>query len=92
MVIPRALKVMFIRNEVDQVYKRLIVSEDGKKLLGAVLVGEVDAYGSLLQLKLNDMDLPENPEGLILPSVDGDAGAGLGVDALPETAQILFLF
>lgn len=80
------------QNEVDQVYKRLIVSEDGKKLLGAVLVGEVDAYGSLLQLKLNDMDLPENPEGLILPVVDGEASAGLGVDALPETAQICSCF
>jgi nitrite reductase (NADH) large subunit len=75
-------------DEVGQVYKRLIVSADGKKLLGAVLVGDVDAYGNLLQLKLNDMDLPENPEGLILPSVDGAASAGLGVDALPETAVI----
>jgi nitrite reductase (NADH) large subunit len=80
------------QNEVDQVYKRLVVSGDGKKLVGAVLVGDVDAYGNLLQLKLNDMDLPENPEGLILPSVDGDAGVGLGVDALPETAQICSCF
>jgi len=80
------------QNEVDQVYKRLIVSEDGKKLVGAVLVGDVEAYGNLLQLKLNDMDLPGNPEGLILPSVDGEAGAGLGVDALPEAAQICSCF
>ena len=75
-------------DEVGQVYKRLIVSEDGKKLLGAVLVGDVEAYGNLLQMMLNDMDLPESPEGLILPSVDGAASAGLGVDALPETAII----
>jgi len=75
-------------DEVGQVYKRLIVSEDGKKLLGAVLVGDVEAYGGLLQLKLNDMDLPENPEGLILPAGDGEAAAGLGVDALPDSAVI----
>jgi nitrite reductase (NADH) large subunit len=72
------------QDDINQVYKRLIVSADGKKLLGAVLVGEADAYSNLLQVKLNDMDLPENPEGLILPSIDGEASAGLGVDALPR--------
>lgn len=75
-------------DEIEQVYKRLIVSEDGKKVLGAVLVGDVDAYGSLLQLMLNDMDLPENPAGLILPAGGDDASAGLGVDALPDSAVI----
>lgn len=75
-------------DQVAQVYKRLIVSEDGKKLIGAVLVGDVDAYGSLLQLMLNDMDLPEGPEALILPAVDGEAAAGLGVDSLPDTAIV----
>ncbi len=74
-------------DEIEQVYKRLIVSEDGKKVVGAVLVGDVDAYGNLLQMMLNDMTLPENPTGLILP-VSGDEPAGLGVDALPDTAQI----
>ncbi|NIB41480.1 nitrite reductase large subunit [Pseudomaricurvus alkylphenolicus] len=75
-------------DEIEQVYKRLIVSEDGKKVLGAVLVGDVDAYGNLLQMMLNDMDLPENPAGLILPNTGGEEAMGLGVDALPETAQI----
>ncbi len=75
-------------DEIEQVYKRLIVSEDGKKVLGAVLVGDVEAYGNMLQLMLNDMDLPENPAGLILPAGDGEAAAGLGVDALPDTAVI----
>jgi nitrite reductase (NADH) large subunit len=80
------------QDDVNQVYKRLIVSADGNKLLGAVLVGEADAYSNLLQVKLNDMDLPENPEGLILPSIDGEASAGLGVDALPDTATICSCF
>ncbi|MBR9910973.1 MAG: nitrite reductase large subunit [Gammaproteobacteria bacterium] len=75
-------------DEIEQVYKRLIVSADGKKVVGAVLVGDVDAYGNLLQLMLNDMDLPGNPAGLILPAGDGEAAMGLGVDALPDTAQI----
>ena len=75
-------------DDVEQVYKRLIVSADGKKLVGAVLVGDVEAYGTLLQLKLNDMDIPGNPANLILPVSDGSEPVGLGVSALPETAQI----
>lgn len=79
-------------DDVAQVYKRLVVSADGKKLLGAVLVGEASAYGGLLQTMLNDMDLPESPEALILPSVDGSASEGMGVESLPEAAQICSCF
>lgn len=79
-------------DEITQVYKRLIVSEDGKKLVGAVLVGDADAYGSLLQLKLNDMALPANPSTLILPLLDSDEPVGLGVDALPDSAVICSCF
>ncbi|PKG40233.1 nitrite reductase large subunit NirB [Psychromonas sp. Urea-02u-13] len=79
-------------DEIEQVYKRLIVSQDGKKLVGAVLVGDVDAYGTLLQLKLNDMVLPDNPSALILPSSDDEQSTGLGVDALPDTAAICSCF
>jgi nitrite reductase (NADH) large subunit len=77
-------------DEVNEVYKRLIVSGDNSRLLGAVLVGDVEAYGNLLQLKLNDMALPESPETLIAPSV-GDAPT-MGVDALPDSAQICSCF
>jgi nitrite reductase (NADH) large subunit len=79
-------------DDVAEVYKRLVVSADGKKLLGAVLVGEADAYGTLLQLMLNDMDIPGNPASLILPAMDGEAPAGLGVSSLPDTAQICSCF
>ena len=79
-------------DEIEQVYKRLTVSQDGKKLVGAVLVGDVDAYGSLLQLKLNDLDLPTNPSALILPNTGDEQPAGLGVDALPDTAAICSCF
>ncbi len=74
---------------VNEVYKSIVVSEDNKKLLGAVLVGDVEAYGTLQQMCVHGMDLPENPEALIIPNVDGaDAAAGMGVDALPESAHI----
>jgi len=74
-------------NDVDEVYKRIIVSADNTKLLGAVMVGDVEAYGTLQQMCVNGMDLPEDPNGLILPNVEG-SGVGLGVDALPDTAMI----
>ncbi|PKH01710.1 nitrite reductase (NAD(P)H) [Psychromonas sp. MB-3u-54] len=79
-------------DEIEQVYKRLIVSEDGTKIVGAVLVGNAEAYGTLLQLLLNDMTLPENPAVLILPSTGDEQAAGFGVEALPETATICSCF
>jgi nitrite reductase (NADH) large subunit len=75
-------------DERKQVYKKLVVSECGKQLLGAVMVGDAAEFGTLLQMMLNRIELPEAPEFLILPSSDGQAKPGLGVDALPESAQI----
>lgn len=81
-------------DEVGEVYKKLVVSDDGKYLLGAVLVGEAEDYGSLLQMMKNRMELPAHPEELILPKRGsaggggGEKGVGLGMAALPATAQI----
>ncbi|RZI98965.1 MAG: nitrite reductase (NAD(P)H), partial [Haliea sp.] len=75
-------------DERKQVYKKIVVSSCGKKLLGAVMVGDAQEYGSLLQFMLNGLDLPDAPEFLILPPSDGAARPALGVDALPHTAQI----
>ncbi|TCS35169.1 assimilatory nitrite reductase (NAD(P)H) large subunit precursor [Paucimonas lemoignei] len=75
-------------DERKQVYKKIVVSECGKYLLGAVLVGDATEYGTLLQMMLNKIELPKDPEFLILPQSDGKAKPGLGVDALPASAQI----
>ncbi|MEJ8810799.1 nitrite reductase large subunit NirB [Variovorax ureilyticus] len=75
-------------NEHKNIYKKIVVSEDGKQLLGAVLVGDAAEYGTLLQMALNGITLPADPEFLILPSSDGQAKPGLGVDSLPDSAQI----
>ncbi|MDF2446365.1 MAG: nitrite reductase [Moraxellaceae bacterium] len=75
-------------DEPNEIYKKIVVSADGKTLLGAVLVGDVEAYGTLLQFMLNKMELPAHPDALILPARDGSASAGIGADALPLTAQI----
>ena len=84
---PKARSYQYI-NEPRQIYKKIVVSEDGKQLLGAVLVGDAAEYGTLLQLALNGIALPDDPEFLILPSSDGKAKPGLGVEALPDSAQI----
>ncbi len=78
-------------DEHKAVYKRLVVSADNKTLLGAVLVGDTRDYGNLLQLTLNQVPLPENPEALILPAGCGEKPT-LGVDALPDSAQICSCF
>lgn len=70
-----------------ETYKRLIVSANGKRLLGAVLVGDCSDYDTLLQYYLNGIDLPADPETLILPCSVGAAPA-LGAAALPATATI----
>lgn len=75
-------------NGPEEIYKKIVVTPDGKKLLGAVLVGDAEDFGNLLQLMLNDMDLPEHPDMLILPNRDGSASSLFGPDALPETAQL----
>jgi nitrite reductase (NADH) large subunit len=75
-------------DERKQVYKKLVVSDCGKFLLGGVMVGDASEYGTLLQMMLNKIELPEAPEFLILPSSDGKAKPALGVEALPDAAQI----
>lgn len=75
-------------DERRRIYKKLVVSDCGKYLLGAVLVGDAAEYGTLQQMMLNRIELPQAPEFLILPQADGAAKPGLGVDALPDAAQI----
>jgi len=75
-------------DERKQVYKKIVVSDCGKFLLGGVMVGDATEYGTLLQMMLNRIELPEAPEFLILPSSDGKAKPALGVEALPDCAQI----
>jgi len=75
------------QNGAAEQYKRLVVSADKKHLLGAVLVGEASGYSTLLQYCLNGIELPENPDSLILPH-RSDESVGLGPDALPMSATL----
>ena len=68
------------------VYKKLVVTEDGTRLLGGILVGDAAAYGILRPMVASGIPLPENPEELILPASRG--GGATGVAALPDEAQV----
>lgn len=72
-------------------YKKLIISSDGKRALGGILVGDASSYGMLHQMVQGAMPLPPHPEDLLLPPRSKDDSAGsklLGVDALPDSARI----
>ncbi|MDE1464439.1 nitrite reductase large subunit NirB, partial [Spartinivicinus poritis] len=75
-------------DETEQTYKRLVVSSCGKKLLGAVLVGDTTDYGNLQQLYINGMDLQQPPEQLLIPLLGDTSPATVGIEGLPETAPI----
>jgi nitrite reductase (NADH) large subunit len=72
----------------QQIYKKIVVSADNKTLLGGVLVGDASEYATLVQMMLNGIALPKEPETLILPASAGSAPKALGVAALPDSAQI----
>jgi len=70
------------------IYKKLVVCAENRTLLGGVLVGDSSDYSTLLQMMLNALPLPAEPESLILPQLAGAPAKASGVAALPQSAQI----
>ncbi|WP_300272710.1 nitrite reductase large subunit NirB [Halomonas sp.] len=83
---PGARQFRFL-DPLKQQYRKLVVSSDGKRLVGAMLVGDNSVYDTLLQYYANRIELPEDPAALILPA-GSSAAPALGPDALPDTAMI----
>ena len=85
---PGAESIVF-SDPVANVYKRLVVSGDGGRVLGGILVGDASMYQTLVQMVRGDMPTPPNPEDLVLPARQG-AGApvGMGVASLADTATV----
>ncbi|MGV9555089.1 nitrite reductase large subunit NirB [Streptomyces sp. NPDC003401] len=65
-------------------YKKLVIGRDGT-LLGGILIGDADAYGTLRAL--TGSVPPVSPESLVLPAGAG-GGAQLGPSALPDEAVV----
>jgi nitrite reductase (NADH) large subunit len=76
-----ALEVVF-NDAVAGSYKKLVVSDDAKTLLGGVLVGDAGAYTTLRPLV--GRALPADPAALIAPT----GGVAVGVGALPDDALV----
>ncbi len=75
-------------DERRQIYKKLVVDATGRRLIGAVLVGDTDCFGEWQQMMLEGAALPEHPEELILPGSTGAATAASGPAALASSAQV----
>ncbi|MFN0050112.1 MAG: nitrite reductase large subunit NirB [Cytophagales bacterium] len=80
-------KTIAFTNHAKGIYKRVNISNDGKHLLGGILVGDADQYNMLLQTSKNKSILPIDPEDLILGARGGES-EGNGVMSLPDDALI----
>ncbi|HVK21164.1 MAG TPA: nitrite reductase large subunit NirB [Actinokineospora sp.] len=76
-----ALEVVF-NDAVKGSYKKLVISDDAKTLLGGVLVGDASDYAMLRPMV--GRALPGDPGAILAPN----GGGGVGVDALPDEAQV----
>ncbi|GEO10935.1 nitrite reductase large subunit NirB [Segetibacter aerophilus] len=88
--VPQAeCRTVVFEDTMKGVYKRINITQDGKHLLGGVLIGDAEAYNMLLQTTKNKIALPPNPEDVILGSRGGaEPEGGAGVLSLPEDALI----
>jgi len=82
------IKTIAINDNHKGVYKRINISEDGKTLLGGIMVGDAEQYNMLLQTCKNKVVLPPNPEDVILGSRGGEESTGAGIIGLPDDALI----
>jgi nitrite reductase (NADH) large subunit len=67
------------------IYRKLLVSPDGKRLLGGVLVGEASDYATLASLARSGADLPVEPGAFL--SV-GTAATPLSAASLGDAMQV----
>jgi nitrite reductase (NADH) large subunit len=76
-------------DERRQIYKKLVLNEDGSRLLGGILVGSAEEYGTWLQMVQNGLPLPAHPEQLMFaPADSADGQQPPGLATLPAAAQI----
>ena len=81
-------KTISLYDGVARTYKKLVLSEDQKHLLGGILVGDASSYSELLTYVQNQIEVGEHPEALIAPAGGGSGKPALGIDRLPDTAII----
>ncbi len=75
-----------VDNEHAGVYKRLVISADGKRVLGGMLVGDASDYGFLSAMARDASAVPAQPETLLVAAA-GDGASELRA-SLSETALV----
>lgn len=83
-----AHRTIVFEDKAKGIYKRINISEDGKYLLGGVLVGSAEEYNMLLQTVKNKTVLPPCPEDMILPKRNASGDEHAGLMSLPDEALI----
>jgi nitrite reductase (NADH) large subunit len=79
---PARSRVICVEDQVRRTYKKLVFRQDGRQLLGGILVGEAAAYGTLLHLARSKTILSETLDEI------GMGASATGPAALPDDAQV----
>ena len=79
-----AARKVVIEDAVAGVYQKLVISADGERLLGGILVGDATPYMSLLQATREGTPVPPRPHQLLT----GVPDAGSDPSALSDDSQI----
>jgi nitrite reductase (NADH) large subunit len=70
------------------VYKKLLFSLDGTRLLGGILVGDASDYATLSALARSDSPLSMKPHELLMGKKDSGQSAGGMLESMPGDAQV----
>lgn len=69
------------------IYKKLVFSLDGKRLIGGILVGDASEYAMFQTMARSSQDLPCEPRELLVGTTSAAASLG-GADAMPDDVQV----
>lgn len=82
---PEVAKSIVYEDPFAGIYKKLLFSLDGQRLMGGILVGDASDYGTLLSLCKSGKPLLAAPGELLMGKRDG---AAVGAGALDDDCQI----
>jgi nitrite reductase (NADH) large subunit len=85
--VPEVSESVLYDDPVNDVYRRLAVDAEGR-LLGGILVGDSSQYDALAAMARGDLPTPDDLGALVIPAGLAGAAPAIGIDALPETAQV----
>ena len=69
-------------------YRKVVVTGDGRRVVGGILVGDLSAYPLLVQYARGLLDTPERIDALIAPTGAAAGGDVGGVAGLPPSAVV----